>query len=363
MGELRYMTAGESHGSMLTAVIDGFPAGLKLDISAINAELKRRQQGIGRGGRMSIESDAVRFTAGVRDSVTTGNPIALHIENKDYAAWRDCMDCEKCDTGKNRLTKVRPGHADLSGCIKYNHSDARNVLERTSARETAARTAAGAICKQLLKTLGVTVSSAVESIGGHTFEAPDGGAKVKAAVEKARAAGDSLGGRFSVFADGVKAGFGSYTQYDKKADYLITGCLMSIQGVKSVSIGLGEAFSGIFGSAAHDEIFIKKDGGGAYYFRKTNNAGGIEGGMTNGERLVFHLTMKPIPTLIKGLGTVDIETGEPAVAAAERSDTAAVEACAVVAENTLAFALAKLILDRAGGDYLGEVTERYRKYK
>ena len=362
MSELRYLTAGESHGSMLTAIIDGFPAGLRVDIPAINAELKRRQQGAGRGGRMSIESDAVRFTAGVRNSVTTGNPISFYIENKDYGVWRGCMDCEACDTDLKKLTKVRPGHADLAGCMKYNHEDARNVLERASARETAARTAAGAICKQLLQALGVEIKSVVDTLGGVKFTGADGGKDALAAVERARAAGDTLGGRISVFADGVKAGFGSYTQYDKKAEYLLAACLMSIQGVKSVSVGLGEGYADIAGSAAHDKIFVRKDKKGANYYRETNNAGGIEGGITNGEQLVFHLTMKPIPTLAKGLRTVDIATGEPAAAAAERSDACAVEACAVVAENALAFALLKLILDRTGGDYVGEIVERYKRY-
>jgi len=362
MGELRYLTAGESHGRQLTAIIDGFPAGLKIDISAVNAELKRRQQGIGRGGRMAIESDAVCFTAGVRNSVTTGNPISFYIENKDYDAWRPYMDCAACDTESKKLTRVRPGHADLAGCIKYGHNDARNVLERASARETAARTAVGAVCRQLLFALGVEISSAVLSVGGVKFTEPDGGKTVAAAVEKAKADGDTLGGGISVFASGVKAGFGSHTQFDKKADYLISGCLMSIQGVKSVSVGLGEGYADIRGSKAHDEIFVRQGVDGAKYYRETNNAGGIEGGITNGERLVFNLTMKPIPTLMKGLRTVDIATGGAAVAAAERSDVAAVQACAVVAENALAYALLKLILDRTGGDYMGEIIERYGRY-
>lgn len=353
------MTAGESHGVMLTAIMDGFPAGLKIDIAAINAELGRRQQGAGRGGRMKIERDEVRFTAGVRNSVTTGSPISFYIANKDYTAWEEFMDCGQCDTGKKKLTAARPGHADLAGCIKYNHTDARNVLERASARETAARTAVGALCKQLLKTLGITVSGAVETVGGIKFEGADGGAKAAEAVEAAKKAGDTLGGRITVFADGVKPGFGSFTQYDRKAEYLISGCLASIQGVKSVSAGLGEGYAAITGATAHDEIFVREGKGGAEFYRPTNNAGGIEGGMTNGERLVFNLTMKPIPTLMKPLRTVDIETGKPATAAAERSDVSAVEACAVVAEAAMAFAVAKLVLDRTGGDYLDEIIKRY----
>jgi chorismate synthase len=363
MGGLRYLTAGESHGRQLTAIIDGFPSGLRIDIPEINAELKRRQQGVGRGGRMKIESDSVCFTAGVRNSVTTGNPISFYIENKDYAAWKDFMDCGACDTEGKKLTKVRPGHADLTGCRKYNHTDARNVLERASARETAARVAAGAICRQLLKLLGIEINSAVNSIGGVKFEGADGGKAVAAAIEKARADGDTLGGKISLFASGVRAGFGSHTQYDKKAEYIITACLMSIQGVKSVSVGLGEGFAGTRGSAAHDEIFARKDGKDVQYYRKTNNAGGVEGGMTNGEPLIFHLAMKPIPTLMKGLKTVDIATGETAAAAAERSDVCAAESCAVVAESALAFALLSLVLERTGGDYVAEIVERYNKYK
>ncbi len=360
MTKLRYMTAGESHGKMLTAIIDGFPAGLKIDIAGVNAELTRRQGGAGRGGRMRIESDEVCFTAGLRNSVTTGNPIAFYISNNDHAAWQNYMDCGSCDTTRRKVTAVRPGHADLSGCLKYNHKDARNVLERASARETAARAAVGAVCKQLLSALGIEVYSKVVSVGGIPFLPPDGGAEISAAVSAARVNGDTLGGKISVYARNVKAGFGSHTQYDKKAEYLLMGCIGSIQGVKSVSVGLGEGYGAVLGSAAHDGIYLDNSGAKPRFYRKTNNAGGIEGGMTNGEELVINLTMKPIPTLMKPLDTVDIETLKPAAAAAERSDVSAVEACAVVAEAALAYALAELILERTGGDYMEEIITRYR---
>lgn len=342
---MRLLTAGESHGKSLCGVIEGLPAGVTLDIGAVNGELARRQQGYGRGGRMKIETDEIEILSGVIGGKTVASPLSFLVRNRDYANWEKFMSPESGDPTAKALTAVRPGHADLSGIIKYGFDNARPVLERASARETAVRVAAGAICKQALAPLGVTVQGEVLCIGGET----DDEAR-RAAVDAARRRGDTLGGEARITVSGMPIGVGSYVQYDRKLDAVLAMHLMSIQSVKAVGVGLGRVFAALPGSKAHDEIFA--DG------RKTNRAGGIEGGMSNGEDILLTVTFKPIPTLMKGLSTVDVRTGEPARAASERSDVCAVEAATVVAECVTAFAILAELLNTFGGDTAAELKER-----
>lgn len=340
------VTAGESHGKALVGVIEGLPSGITLDEEKINAELSLRQQGYGRGGRMKIETDRIEILSGVIGGRTIASPLSFEIKNKDYENWTEYMDPFHGDVGKKALTAVRPGHADLSGIIKYGFgANARPVLERASARETATRVAAGAICKQALDALGITVSGKVLLIGGKDDEA-----SMHEAIRAARLDGDTLGGRCEVRVKGMPIGVGSYVRYDRKLDAVLAMHLMSIQSVKAVEVGLGRDFAYLKGSESHDEIF--KDG------RKTNRAGGIEGGMSNGEDIVLGVTFKPIPTLMKGLRTVDVKTGEPATAASERSDCCAVEAATVVAENVTAYAVLDELLKTFGGDTMKELKSR-----
>lgn len=342
---MKLLTAGESHGKRLVGILEGMPAGVKISSEFINTELKRRQGGAGRGGRMKIESDKVELISGVRGGITMGSPVSFTIENRDYANWEKSMDCENGDVVQNRLTAVRPGHADLTGMIKYGFDNARNVLERASARETAVRVAAGAICRQALAAVGIIVTSRVLSIGGEA-----GDENIAAAIEKARKDGDTLGGEVEITISGVPAGVGSYAHYDRKLDARLAFHMMSIQSVKAVSFGLGAGYAALPGSRAHDEIFPEG--------RRTNNAGGIEGGMSNGEDIIIKLTLKPIPTLMKGLSTVDTDTGGPVTAASERSDVCAVEAGGVVAENVAAFAVLCELLETFGGDTADELKAR-----
>jgi len=328
---MRYLTAGESHGKALVGILEGMPSHIKISLDKINEQLARRQQGYGRGGRMAIERDTAEILSGVRGGVTLGSPIAIMIVNRDYANWQEVMCPVSGDWSKRQLTAVRPGHADLSGCIKYGFDDARNVLERASARETAMRVAIGAICRQYLEQKGIEVTSRIVTIGG-----VGGDTKIKAAIDKAKADGDTLGGICEVVIKGVPVGLGSHVHYDRKLDALMAMHLMSIQSVKAVEVGLGVESARLRGSQVHDEIVL----GNSEYKRKSNNAGGIEGGMSNGEDIVVRVSFKPIPTLMKGLDTVDIKTGKAVKAAPERSDVCAVEAGAVVAENVAAFVIA-----------------------
>ena len=332
MKNFRFLTAGESHGKCLTAIIEGVPSNIDIDIDFINNELKRRQEGYGRGKRMKIESDKVQITSGVRFGKTLGSPITLVIENKDFSNWEHIMSVSKFDyTEDKSFTACRPGHADYAGSIKYNHKDLRNVLERSSARKTAIEVAVGAIAKQILKTKGITCSSRILQVGKSTdnFEQE---------IDKARELGDSLGGKFEVLFNNVPVGLGSYVHWDRALDGQIAQAVMSIPAVKAVEIG--ENPLGYYGSEYHDEMFIIN----GKVSRKTNNSGGIEGGMTNGEQLVVRAVMKPIPTMKKPLRTVDLNSMTETEAHYERSDTCAVEACSVIAEARIACILADELL-------------------
>jgi chorismate synthase len=366
---LTFTTAGESHGKCLIVIVNGFPAGIQLDESDINKELKRRQGGFGRGGRMQIESDRVCILSGVRKSTTIGSPICLKIENKD----------SKIDVLPD-VTRPRPGHADLPGIIKYDQRDVRNILERASARETAARVAAGALAKILLARFDIEVLGYVKSIGGvnaikivkHPNEILKNRNKSKVycldklaeakmieKIKKAKKDGDSLGGIIEVMAFGVPPGLGSHTQWELRLDGILAGALMSVQGIKGVEIGFGFGFAKKFGSQVHDEIFYSEDKG---FSRTTNNAGGIEGGMTNGEVVIARAVMKPIPTLMKPLRSVDIITKKPESASTERSDVCAVPAVSVVGEAVMAFEIARCFIEKFGGDSINEVTRNYEGY-
>ncbi len=367
---LTFTTAGESHGKCLIVIVNGFPAGVRLDESDINEDLKRRQGGYGRGGRMRIESDRVCVLSGTRKKITIGSPICLKIENKDY----------KIDVLPD-VTRPRPGHADLPGVIKFGHRDVRNVLERASARETAARVAAGALAKILLAKFNIKVLGYVKGIGGvnsrKTIKKPDeifrirnkskiycldklAEAKMIEKIKKAKKEGNSLGGVIEIIAFGVPPGLGSHTQWDLRLDGILAGALMSVQAIKGVEVGLGFGFAGKFGSQVHDEIFYREDKGA--FSRVTNNAGGIEGGITNGEVVIARAAMKPIPTLMKPLRSVDIITKEPKNASTERSDVCAVPAVSVVGEAVIAFEIARSFMEKFGGDSIGEVTRNYEGY-
>ncbi len=334
--KFRFLTAGESHGKCLTAIIDGLPANLEIDIEFINSELKRRQQGYGRGGRMKIESDTVEITSGVRFGKTLGSPLTLVIYNKDFENWSKIMSVNSEDeTSEKSFTAYRPGHADYAGSIKYNQKDLRNILERSSARGTAAEVAVGAVAKLLLKHYGITWNSNIIQIGqGKTEE------EFHSEIDKAKEAGDTLGGKFEVIFENLPVGLGSHVQWDRKLDGKIAQAVMSIPAVKSVSFGNGQHGYKIPGSEFHDQMYAEN----GKTIRKTNNAGGVEGGMTNGEPLVVKAVMKPIPTLKTPLNTVDSSDMTETTAHFERSDTCAVEACAVVAEARIACVLANEIM-------------------
>ncbi len=376
---LRFLTAGESHGQGLVTILEGLPAGLAIDTDAMTIELRRRQGGYGRGRRMAIESDRAEVLSGVRRGRTTGAPVALLVRNKDWDNWQNTMHVEpqapEGATGANRAAVVRPrpGHADLAGALKYDHDDIRDVLERASARETAARVAAGAIARQLLAAIGCELTSHITGIsqvtmaaGTHvTFEAcramdleaplrctdPALEQQMIAVIDAAKAAGDTLGGSFEVIARNVPVGLGSYVQWDRKLDGRLAQAVMSIPAIKGVGIGLGAASAAAPGSRVHDEI-LPPHAAGTRLVRPTNRAGGLEGGVTNGEdvRVVGH--MKPIATLMQPLRSVDLTTLAPAPAAIERSDVCAVPAAAVVGEAMVALVLADALLERFGGDSL-----------
>ncbi|GIN09525.1 chorismate synthase 1 [Shouchella clausii] len=373
---LRFLTAGESHGPQLTAIIEGVPAQLPLLAEDIDRELARRQGGYGRGRRMQIEKDRVQIVSGVRHGMTTGAPITFVVENKDWKNWTKIMGAEpiseeEAEKMRRKLTRPRPGHADLNGAIKYGHRDMRNVLERSSARETTVRVACGALAKVILKACGIEVAGHVREIGGiraeetnyatiqelqkRSEESPvrcldeDASKKMMAAIDKAKQDGDSIGGIVEVVVAGVPIGLGSHVHYDRKLDGKIAGAVMSINAFKGVEIGIGFEAARLPGSQVHDEITWSEEEG---YKRKTNRLGGFEGGMTNGMPIVVKGVMKPIPTLYKPLQSVDIDSKEPFAAGVERSDSCAVPAASVVCENVVAWEVANALLDTFGSDQL-----------
>lgn len=375
---LRFLDAGETHGKCLTAIIEGLPAGLTLKEEKINSMLALRQQGYGRGGRMKIETDRVEILSGVRGGTTLGSPVALRIENRDFKNWSHIMGTEQAAEERG-VYVPRPGHADLSGALKYGHRDMRNVLERASARETAIRTAVGAVCEALLEVLGVRLHSRVVSIGGIYdsvgFEQPDFSDRISASpvrmyseeaqqkamerIDRAKQEGESLGGVVEVVATGMPPGVGSYVHYDRKLDARLAGALMSVQAIKGVEFGAGFRAAQTPGSKVHDAI---REGNNGNFIRLTNNAGGIEGGMSNGEPIVMRAAMKPIPTLYTPLESVDIRTGEAVKAAVERSDICAVPACSIVCEAVAAFELANAVMEKFGGDSMEELKRNYSSY-
>lgn len=341
---LRYLTAGESHGRGLVALLEGLPVGIKIDVNFINGELRRRQMGFGRGARMKIEKDTAEIFSGTRKGATTGGPLALLVKNKDYRI-----------ENISRLDCPRPGHADLAGLLKYGFSDIRDVLERASARSTAATVALGACAKLFLAELNVSVKSRVISIGGETTR--EGMIRQ---ISAATAAKDTVGGVFEITADGVPVGLGSYVQPDRRLDSKIAQSVMAIPGIKGVEIGAGFGYAEKFGSQVHDPIYYSSKQG---YRRASNNAGGIEGGISNGEQLVVRACMKPIATLLLPLDSVNITTKRPAKASVERSDICAVESAGVVAEAGLSLVLADAVLEKFGGDSLGDIKAAYAAYR
>jgi chorismate synthase len=386
---MRYLTAGESHGPQLTTIIEGLPAGMPIIDEDINFQLERRQKGHGRGRRMQIEKDQVQIVSGVRHGYTLGSPVALVVENNDWKHWTQIMGHEPLvdmenDEVKRVITRPRPGHADLNGALKYGHRDMRNVLERSSARETTVRVAAGAVAKKLLSLLGIEVASHVIEIGGvkaeqTTYESieqlrvvtenssvrcfdPQVEELMKEAIDTAKANGDSIGGIVEVIVEGMPAGVGSYVHYDRKLDAKIAAAIVSINAFKGVEFGIGFEAARKPGSQVHDEIAWNTEEG---YYRKTNRLGGFEGGMTTGMPIVVRGVMKPIPTLYKPLKSVDIETKEPFTASIERSDSCAVPAAAVVAENVVAWEIAAAIMEQFYSDRfdtLEQSIQTQRKY-
>jgi len=378
---LRFTTAGESHGPGLVAVLEGLPAGLGLSPDDIDGDLARRQLGHGRGGRMKIEQDRAEVTAGLRHGRTLGSPVALRIQNRDYANWEERMNPWPVAAAVEEVHLPRPGHADLAGVQKFGFQDVRNVLERASARETAARVACGALAKAFVRELGVVVASHVLRIGSVEAPArdplgsedfagvdespvrcldPEASAAMVAEIDAARKANESLGGIYEVVAFGVVPGLGSHVSWEERLDGRLAQAVMSIQAMKGVAIGDGFELAGRVGSQAHDEIFFSDDRG---YFRETNHAGGLEGGMTTGDPLVVRGAMKPLPTLTKPLRSVDIATREPAQALRERTDSCTVPAAAVVAEAMAALVVASAYRDKFGGDHIGDVTKAVGAYE
>jgi chorismate synthase len=382
----RFLTAGESHGPSLMAIVEGIPAGMAFSKTPIDEQLRRRQGGYGRGGRMKIERDAVEVLSGVRHGRTLGSPIALRIENRDWANWQDRMGAEPAETPPEPVTRVRPGHADLTGALKYGHDDVRAVIERASSRETAARVAVGAVCAQFLAMFGVQIHSHTLSIADAGYapgEAPDGGAvdgafwaKVESSamrcadealtqrmIERVNAGkreGDTCGGVFEVVATGVPIGLGGYSQWDQRLNARLAAALMSIPSAKGVEIGGGFALSALPGSQVHD--VVRYDAGTGWR-HVTNHAGGIEGGISNGEPIVAHVALKPIPTLAHPLPSADVRSGENIdVTRYERSDVCVVPAAGVVGEAMLAITLASAWLEKFGGDSISEVRRNYAGY-
>lgn len=381
---MRYFTAGESHGPRLTAIIEGVPAGLPLTAEDINAELKRRQGGYGRGGRMKIESDQVEITSGVRHGLTMGSPITLNVTNRDFKNWTEIMSAADVDDkikSRRKLTKPRPGHADLVGGMKYRFDDLRNALERSSARETTMRVAVGAVAKRLLEELGIDIASHVVVFGGIEVQVPDGltvadikerarqsevsivtpekEQEIKDYIDQIKKEGNTIGGVIETVVGGVPVGLGSYVQWDRKLDAKLAQGVVSINAFKGVEFGVGFKAGHLPGSEVMDEIVWSEAEG---YTRRSNNLGGFEGGMTNGQPIVVRGVMKPIPTLYKPLMSVDIETHEPYKASVERSDPTAVPAAGVVMENVVATVLATEILAKFSSDNMEELKEAVARH-
>jgi chorismate synthase len=380
---MRYLTAGESHGPQLTVIIEGLPSRMPFSKEKVDEQLARRQKGYGRGRRMQIESDQVQVLSGVRFGQTTGAPVTLVIENKDFQHWRKIMSLEPVpeEAEKRRISRPRPGHADLNGAIKYNHRDMRDVLERSSARETAARVAAGAVARQLLEKCGIRIAGHVVSIGGVTAQPVDlpleeCAARAEASpvrcldpeaekgmmrlIDEAKKEGDTLGGIVEVIVEGVPVGLGSHVHWDRKLDARIAQAIVSIQAFKGVEIGIGFEAARLKGSQVHDEIMWDESRG---YYRRTNRLGGFEGGMTTGEPIVVRGVMKPIPTLYKPLRSVDIDSKEPFLASIERSDSCAVPAACVVAENVVAWEVARALTEKFSSDTMDELLDELKRYR
>jgi len=383
---LRYFTAGESHGEALVAFLSGVPAGLKVEQAFLDRELWRRQQGYGRGGRMKIERDTAHILSGVRHGMTIGSPISVQLENKDWKNWQDSLPVGEGDPARHKpVASPRPGHADLAGALKYNFPEARYVLERASARESAARVAIGAIAKAFLRQLGIEVLSHVVAVGNVTMQEnvpweqiialynqeqillncadPDIQQRMKEEVDKILKTGDSLGGVFEVVAHGVPPGLGTYAQWDERLDGLLAAAVMSLQAVKAVEIGSGVAAAASPGSAVHDEIGYGEPASFTAFTRTHNNAGGIEGGVSNGEEIRVRGYLKPISTLRRPLQSVDFATREPVRAAYERSDVCVVPAAGVAAEAMVALTLARCALEKLGGDSMGETLRNFQGYR
>lgn len=389
---IRFLTAGESHGKALSTIIEGFPSNIPIDIEYINFHMKRRQSGYGRGLRMKIETDTAEILSGVRFGQTMGSPVALLIRNNDWENWTDRMSSEKNTAEVEKITIPRPGHADLVGVNKYNFQDIRNSIERSSARETAARVAACTVARRFLEEFGITIGSFVESIGG-IYPANNYADKLFANTEnssmsawsisetadksevrvldseqeeriiekikEAKKRGDTLGGTFYTVATGLPAGLGSFVHYDRRLDTEIASSIMSINAVKAVEIGTGFRSADVFGSESHDEIIMEGD----EITRKTNRAGGIEGGISTGLPVIVRAAMKPIATLMSPIESVDLSTMQPVISRRERSDFVAVPACAVIAESMLAWSIAKMLLEKFGGDSLEETRDNYETFR
>ena len=373
----RFLTAGESHGQCLTALLEGIPAGLKINLDEMNRQMARRQMGYGRGGRMAIETDKVDILSGVRFGETMGDPITLRVVNKDWENWTDRMSV----MGKPTWTKVtaaRPGHADYIGIKKYNRKDIRDILERSSARETAARVAAGAVARQFLSACGINIVSQVINIGGVTADTKNidyktlkpndsdlncndknAEMKMREVIKKAGQAGDTLGGSFEVVVQNMPIGIGSHIQWDKRLDMRLAGAMMSIQAIKGVEIGDGFDYANHAGSKMHDEMYYNED---KTVYRKTNHAGGIEGGMSNGEPIIVRACMKPIPTLMTPLHSIDIESKEEVLACKERSDVCAVQAASVVGEAMVALTIATALTEKFGADCMVDLLNDLNNY-
>ncbi|MDQ0203528.1 chorismate synthase [Pectinatus haikarae] len=374
---LRFLTAGESHGQCLTAILEGIPAGLQVDADEINKKLARRQMGYGRGGRMKIETDKADILSGIRFNETMGDPITLQIKNRDWGNWIKKMSVKGEPFG-DKVTAARPGHADLVGIHKYDRTDIRDILERASARETAAKVAVGAVCQQFLQSLGISVFSHVVNIGGveidrHSIDYTkiadntsdlnciDAAAeeKMRQKIRDAGQSGDTLGGMFEVITTGVPEGLGSHIQWDKRLDGRLAQALMSIQAIKAVEIGDGLAYAYNPGSKMHDEMFYDEN---KQVYRKTNHAGGLEGGMTNGENIILRAVMKPIPTLMAPLHSIDIKDKKEVLASTERSDICAVAAASIVGAAMIAYAVADAVLEQFGGHAMNDIRSSIENY-
>ncbi|MCD6358681.1 MAG: chorismate synthase [Dehalococcoidia bacterium] len=379
MGRFRFLTAGESHGKGLVAIIEGMPAGVPIDEEYIAHDMKRRQGGYGRGGRMKIERDRAEIISGVRHGLSIGSPLAILIANRDWENWKEAMAVSPVDNVE-LVTALRPGHADLAGVIKYGFDDIRPILERASARETAARVALGAVCRSFLLKVGIEIHSHTLNIGG---QGVSDGIKIDwesvetspvrcadstveksmiKAIDEAKAGGDTLGGIFEVIADGVPVGLGSHVHWDRKLDGILAQAMMSINAVKGVEIGMGFSAVVAKGSQVHDVIEPSGVKEGLFWKRSTNRAGGVEGGISNGESLVVRCAVKPIPTLTEPLPSIDLYTGEKVNAHVERSDVCIVPAAGVVGEAMMSIVLADAFLDKFGGDHLKEIQSNYRNY-